>query len=203
MQTVSSIRPAKQWKGQDMAAIRFSRMRGLGRVQWIAAAAALSAVAIYLLVLRQLDHRAAAYLEGLRETDPTTYLTDLREVRGYDAFLTEYARLEGFDEFRPQPPGFLIGRWTMRDDMLRLTRGQAPKSCTDPATFEYGLFISARAEIVSLPVAYRLSGSTVEMRMAGDRTLPIRLIAYGARLDHLEFTPPGETRPVHAYLCGR
>ena len=29
------------------------------------------------------------------------------------------------------------------------------------------------------------------------------LIAYGARLDHLEFTPPGETRPVHAYLCGR
>jgi hypothetical protein len=108
MQTVSSIRPATQWKGQDMAAIRFSRMRGLGRVQWIAAAAALSAVAIYLLVLRQLDHRAAAYLEGLRETDPTTYLTDLREVRGYDAFLTEYARLEGFDEFRPQPPGFLM-----------------------------------------------------------------------------------------------
>ena len=186
-----------------MAAIRFTRMRRLSRAEWIVAAAALSAIAIYLLVLRQLDHRAAGYLDELREADPTTYLTDLREVRGYDAFLAEYARLEGFEQYRPQPPGFLIGRWTTRDDMLRLTHGQAPTACTDPVTFEYGLFVGKVGEEVSLPVQYRLSDNVAEMRTAEGQVFPIRLISYGARLDHLEFTPPGGAQPVYAYLCGR
>lgn len=188
-------------RDMDMAAIRFTRMRRLSRTEWIAAVVVLSAIAIYLLVLRQLDHRAAAYLEELRDSDPTTYLTDLREVRGYDAFLAEYSRIEGFEDFRPQPPGFLVGRWTTRQDMLRLTHGQAPNACTDPVTFEYGLYRGD--EGLSLPVQYRLVGDTAQMRTASDQVVPIRLVAYGARLDHLEFTPPGATQPVHAYLCGR
>lgn len=186
-----------------MAAIRFTRMRRISRAEWIAAIATLSAIAIYLLVLRQLDDRAASYLDDLRRNDPATYLTDLREVHGYDAFLSEYAVLEGFDEYRPQPPGFLVGRWTTRSDMLRLTHGQAPTSCTDPATFEFGRFVGDRAETAPMPVEYRLSGNTVEMRTADDRIIPIRLVAYGARLDHLEFVPPGKDLPVYAYLCGR
>ena len=176
-----------------MAAIRIRRIQGLSRGERIAVGIALIAIAAYFLLLRHLDGRAEIYFRDLRENDPATYLTNLREAQGFEAYLAEYAVLEGFDEFRPQTPGFLVGRWTMR----------GPDTCSDPAVFEYGLYMSPEAARTSTPVQYRLEGTDVLMRDYSDRVYPISLIAYGAQLDHLEFTPPGRESPVYAYLCGR
>lgn len=186
-----------------MAAIRIRRIQGLSRGERIAVGIALIAIAAYFLLLRHLDGRAEIYFRDLRENDPATYLTNLREAQGFETYLAEYAVLEGFDEFRPQTPGFLVGRWTMRESPLRLTPGQGPDVCSDPAVFEYGLYMSPEAAQTSIPVQYRLEGIDVLMRDYSDRVYPISLIAYGAQLDHLEFTPPGRKAPVYAYLCGR
>ncbi len=173
------------------------------RTEWIATGASLFAVIVYLLILRSLDHRAESYFQDLREGDPATYLTQLREAKGFAAYLPEYAELDGFGEYRPQPPSFLVGRWTMRTEMLRLTPGQAPATCINSATFDFGLFLTVESGGVALPVQYRLNGDVVEMRTRGDAVFPIKLVSYGAQLDHIQFTPPGHKVPVYAYLCGR
>ena len=178
-------------------------MRRPGRAEWIAAGVVMIAIAGYFLLLRHLDERARIYFQHLRDSDPATYLTNLRQARGFDTYLAEYAALEGFDDYSPQVPGFILGRWTMRDAPLRLIPGKGPDACSDPAVFEYGLYLSPETSETSTPVQYRLDGTTVLMRDYNDRVYPIRLIAFGAQLDHLEFVPPGREAPVYAYLCGR
>lgn len=186
-----------------MAQISLRGIRWPGPRQWLAVGGALVAVAAYLLVLRSLDHRAESYFRDLRDSDPATYLIQLREAKGFAAYLPEYAEIEGFADYRPKPPSFLVGRWTMRDAPLRLTPDQAPAICSDPVTFDFGLFLTVESGGVALPVQYRLTGETVEMRTRGGAVFPIALVSYGAQLDHVEFTPPGRTAPVYAYLCGR
>ncbi len=186
-----------------MAQLSLKVLRRLTPAEWVALGAALLAVLVYLLILGALDRRAERYFLDLRDSDPATYLTQLREAKGFAAYLPEYAALEGFGDYRPKPPSFLVGRWTMRTDTLRLTPGQAPAACTDPATFDFGLFLTLDSGGVALPVQYRLNGDVIEMRTRGDAVFPIALVSYGAQLDHIEFTPPGRKAPVFAYLCGR
>jgi hypothetical protein len=183
--------------------LNLTRLQKIRPAEWIAASAVLVAILVYLLVLRALDHRAERYFLDLRSSDPTTYLLQLREAKGFAAYLPEYAELEGFDAYKAQPPNFLVGRWTMRDEMLRLTPGQAPEACSDPVTFDFGLFLAAQADGKALSVFYRLSGDTVEMKTRTDQVIPIQLVSYGAQLDHIRFTPPGRDAPLFAYLCGR
>ncbi|WP_347312942.1 hypothetical protein [Defluviimonas sp. SAOS-178_SWC] len=186
-----------------MAQLSLNRMRLPSGTEWIAGGAALLATLVYLFVLHGLDRRAESYFMALRENDPATYLMQLREAKGFDAFLPEYAALEGLGDFTPRTPTFLIGRWTLREDMLRLTPGQAPSACSDPATFEFGLFLMVEAGGPALAVQYRIDGDTVEMRSSAQAVYPIRLVSFGAQLDHIEFTPPGRDTPAFAYLCRR
>ncbi len=186
-----------------MAQISLKGFSRPSRREWIAAGATLAATLIYFLVLGMLDRRAERYFEDLRESDPATYLNQLRESKGFSAYLPVYGELNGYDQYRPQPPVFIVGRWTMREEPLRLTPGQGPEACTDPVTFDFGLFLTVESGGVALPVQYRLDGEAVEMRARNDAVFPIQLVSYGAQLDHIEFTPPGHTAPVYAYLCGR
>ncbi|WP_146111545.1 hypothetical protein [Defluviimonas denitrificans] len=186
-----------------MAQISLKGFRRPSRGEWIAAGATLAATLVYFLVLGALDRRAARYFEELRSSDPATYLVQLREAKGFSAYLPVYGELNGYGDYRPQPPVFLVGRWTMREEALRLTPGQAPEVCSDPVTFDFGLLLTVESGGVALPVQYRLNGETVEMRARNDAVFPIKLVSYGAQLDHIEFTPPGHTAPVLAYLCGR
>ena len=186
-----------------MAQMSLNRLRKPTRTEWIATLATLAAVLAYVLVLGMLDKRAARYFTELRDSDPASYLLQLRESRGFEAFLEEYTALRHLDTFQPQAPSFLVGRWSMRADILRLTPGQAPERCLNPATFDFGLFLTVETGGVALPVQYRIAGNEVEMRGPGDAIFPIRLVSYGAELDHIEFTPPGHDTPVNAYHCGR
>jgi hypothetical protein len=190
-------------KEATMTQLSLKGIRKVRPAEWAAVGAALAVIIAYLLVLRALDHRAERYFLDLRSSDPATYLTQLREAKGFAAYLPEYTELEGFDAYGARPPGFLVGRWTMRDEMLRLTPGQAPEACTDPVTFDFGLFLAAQSDGKALSVYYRLNGDTVEMKDRNDQVFPIQLVSYGAQLDHIRFTPPGRDAPVFAYLCGR
>jgi len=186
-----------------MALLRLNRFRRPTTTEWVAGGVTLVAILAYLFVLRALDHRAERYFVDLRESDPATYLTQLREAKGFDAYLPEYAEIARFSDFRQSVPDFLIGRWTMREEMLRLTPGQAPGACSDPATFEFGLYLAAEAGGPAVAVQYRIEGDAVEMRTDDGTVIPIHLAGYGSQVDHIEFTPPGRDTSVFAYLCGR
>ncbi|MEZ5715089.1 MAG: hypothetical protein R3D85_07915 [Paracoccaceae bacterium] len=183
---------AKQW--------RHYRPSRLGMAL---SALAVVAIGAYFAVLHALDGRAEAYFTALRKSDPALYLSQLRDARGFPAFLEEYRILEGYDTFKPAAPSFLVGRWTMRNDPLRLTPGTAPAQCSDPVTFDYGIILMADTGEVSLRVSYAIEGQSVLFKAPGIDTFTIDLISFGAELDHIEFRPPGQAESVFAYQCGR
>lgn len=164
---------------------------------------ALVASGAYFAVLHNMDGRAETYFTDLRDSDPALYLSQLRESRGFPTFLTEYRAMEGYDVFKAAAPSFLVGRWTMRAEPLRLTPGTAPAQCSDPVTFDYGIVLMAETGEVSLRVSYAIEDQAVLLKAPGIDTFPITLVSFGAELDHIEFRPPAQTEEVFAYKCGR
>lgn len=185
-----------------MARLTMPWMRPLNRKEWIMAGVILLLMVAYFSGLKELDGRAEAYFRKTRDSNPDLYLEQLRAGRGFAAYLPEYAELDGFEDFAPHAPDFLIGRWTMRTETLRLTPGERPDQCSDPITFDYGLVLMVEPESSTLPVSYRIAEGQVELRnLQGDATYTVTPVSFGSQIDHLEFTPPGRSEPVFAYLC--
>ncbi len=161
------------------------------------------AIGLYFTILHVLDGRAETYFRDLRESNPPLYLTQLRESRGFEAYLEAYRDMNGYDAFKPAAPSFLVGRWTMRPQPLRLTPGTAPSECSAPVTFDYGIILMLESGGGALPVTYGIEGQNVLLKAANIDTFPIRLVSYGGQLDHIEFQPPGMTETRFAYRCGQ
>jgi len=162
-----------------------------------------AAMFIYFGVLHVLDGRAESYFQTLRQSDPDLYLTQLREASGFATYLASYTEMEGFGSYKSTTPTFLVGRWTLRHARLRLTPGTAPSECTAPVTFEHGLMLVHDNISAPIKVSYRIEGDTVQVKSADGTVLPVKIVSYGADLDHVEFVPPGQTAGVYAYTCGR
>ena len=167
--------------------------------------AALVAILGYFGGLHVLDGRAETYFQDLRGTDPDLYLAQLRDSRSFSAYLDEYRAMRGYDAYKPAAPSFLVGRWTMRPEPLRLTPGTPPGQCTDAVTFDYGVLLMSGGSDGVVPVQYRIEDQTVEVDVESEALdgFTIDLVSYGARLDHVEFQPPGRTETVYAYNCSR
>lgn len=186
-----------------MSRSRQWRMNRPTRVELLGYGAILAAAVAYFAVLHMLDGRAETYFRDLRKSDPSLYLTQIRESRSFPAYLDEYRTMRGYDQFRTAAPDFLVGRWTMRPGPLRLTPGTAPLLCSDPVTFNYGILLMAGEDDVAFGVTYAIEGETVVLNAQQLGTITVDLVSYGARLDHIEFQPPGQDRTVYAYNCGR
>ena len=172
------------------------------RIEVLSIGGALIAIPLYLAVLHNLDGRAETYFSNLRETDAELYLTQLRESRGFAAYVDEYREIRGYDEVRTAAPSFLVGRWTMRPEPLRLTPGTPPGRCVDPITFDYGIVLLAQGAEGAFDAGYRIEGQSVRIESPDQRNFSVDLVSYGARLDHLEFHLPGREDAVFAYSCG-
>jgi hypothetical protein len=185
-----------------MARLVMPRMRPLTQREWTSALVVLVSIATYFVALMVMDNRAAAYFRETRASDPDLYLEQLRSSRGFEAYLPEYAVLKGFEQFAPHPPAFLIGRWTMRDEPVRLTPGERPAQCSDPITFDYGLILMVEPESVALPVSYRIAEGKIEVRSVRGESFSLSPVSFGGLIEYLEFVPPGRSEPVYAYFCG-
>ncbi|WP_071675090.1 hypothetical protein [Nioella nitratireducens] len=173
------------------------------RVELLSYGAIAIAIGVYFTVLNVLDGRAEAYFETLREEDPALYLSQLRESRSFAAYVDEYRVMQDYDTFHPAAPDFLVGRWTMREEPLRLTPGTVPSTCSDPVTFDYGILLMLDGSDLALRVNYAIEEQRVLLNAPGIDVFPVDLISYGARLDHIEFQPPGRANRVYAYICSR
>ncbi|MGB8623873.1 MAG: hypothetical protein WCD16_13745 [Paracoccaceae bacterium] len=183
-----------------MTGIFEMRRIALRRSTLIFLACGIAFAIVYLVFLAYQDRRAAAYLEGLRHTDPDGYLEQIRMLDGFSRYAIEFGKLKKFDQFRPAAPAFMVGRWTLRDKPERIPVGTSP-NCSDPITFEYGRMEVTR-DGISLPSEFRLAGQLLEVRPRQGDPITVKLVSFGAAIDHLELIPPERDHLFYAYPCG-
>lgn len=159
------------------------------------------ALVLYVLFLNGQETRAARYMERLREADPGRYLVELKKVRGFDAYLTEYQRLFAFDSWRGEVPEFLLGRWSVSATEKRVSDAYLAADCIAPLILESGRLTLPGASVPLTPVQYRILGHRVEARLPDGAVLAMTLVASGVYLHHLELTLPGRSDRVFAYRC--
>lgn len=179
-----------------------TRLQMLRRTQHMLAGAAVFA-ALYTFYLAHQNNATERYLEGLRASDPVRYLDDIRRTEGFDSYVEKYRLLEGYVGRKDAAPGFLIGRWTLVDQLQRVPTGTLFPECRRPITFEHGLLgVGEGPGEVKYPISYRISGSAVYL--SGPDISPIRVViaAYGSAIDHLQLTLPDASGPTYAYPCG-
>ncbi|MCA8878803.1 MAG: hypothetical protein KDA73_02370 [Rhodobacteraceae bacterium] len=164
--------------------------------------AALVATALYFGYLTEQNNRARAFLTGLRQSDPALYLDELRRLDGFNAFLRAYREIRGFSNFGPQPPSFLVGRWTMRNAPVRMLPNTQSAVCPRPFMIDYGHVRITEPKDITDRASYRLSdGNMLEIRTRDHGRLSVQIVAFGSSIDYLVFTPPGADAPVYAYRC--
>jgi len=159
--------------------------------------------AIYVLYLAYENRQAEHYYAGLRQTDPVRYLDDLRKAEGFESYLAKFRLLEGYSDYKPGAPPFLVGRWSMKTAPERTAPGTVVADCSDPVTFEKGLVEMVTNDTKSqFQVQYRIYGTDIYIRAAKAGLTKVGLVIYGSAIDHLEFVPPGRSERVYGYLCG-
>jgi len=172
-----------------------------GNAAIVLASALIAAVLFsgYLVVQNRL---ARERFQALEVTDPPRYLDDLGLLQGFDVFLKAFRRMQDFAAFRPEAPRFLIGRWTMRGESVRLPPSGSFGLCENPMVIEYGHIEFRHERTRSTGAEFRLTEDGIlEVRTPDYGIIPIRIVAYGAQIDHLRLTPPGAERAVYAYPC--
>ncbi len=67
----------------------------------------------YIWFLNHQQSRAEQYFANLKKTAPQQYLNEVKGVAGYDFYLKEYRRINGYDRLKSKAPDFLLGRWSI------------------------------------------------------------------------------------------
>ncbi len=159
---------------------------------------------LYVFYLAAQERRAEAFFENLRREDPVRYLDDLRRSEGFESYLAKYRLLEGFVVSQPEAPSFLVGRWTLQDKPQRVPTGTVFADCRNPVTFEQGLFEVVQAgQKVQYQARYRIGGSDVFVSGPKLGLMRVVLLSYGGAIDHLELRPPGTSKVLYGYFCGK
>ena len=157
----------------------------------------------YFIYLAVQNHRAEVYFETLRQTDPVRYLDDLRKNEGFASFLEKYRLLEGYYAPKAAAPPFVVGRWTLRPAPMRVAPGTVFTDCKDSLVFERGLVeLSVGGERRQFPANYKIHGQSIDLFGPDLPGLAVRLVSYGATIDHLELVPPGRSATFYGYRCG-
>ncbi|MFC2968648.1 hypothetical protein [Acidimangrovimonas pyrenivorans] len=147
------------------------------------------------------NYRAEAYYEELRKTDPVRYLDDLRKNEGFANYLDKFRLLEGYYAPKAAAPPFLVGRWTLQPRPLRVAPGTVFADCQDVLVFERGLVeMTVNGKLTTFPTTYRIYNQSIQLM--GLNALEVKLVSYGAAIDHLELTPPGRDKTFYGYRCG-
>jgi hypothetical protein len=156
---------------------------------------------LYLVFLAYQEQHARHRLVALRQSDPDSYLDQVRMLEGFDRYILEFRTIKGFDQFRSNAPIFMIGRWTLRASPERLPVGTLP-ACSDPILFEYGR-VKLPRDGIDLLADFRLDGANLVVRPRAGEPFSVKVVGFAAAIDHLELVPPGRDTVSYAYPCVR
>ena len=162
---------------------------------------ALSAILLagYVWFLDRQEARAAQYFQDLRSTAPDQYLNEVRQVSGFDFFLSEYADLKGYGTDQSAAPDFMLGRWSLSFQKKRVSDTYRAAECVDVLLIENGR-VTYPGQTEPTKATYRLADNHLFIGH-GSGTALVTLIGSGIHLHHIELVQPGSDGPAYGYPC--
>ncbi len=164
-------------------------------------ALAIVALFFYVWFLNHQESRAEKYFADMRTSNPVKYLNEVKQVSGFEDFLREYARIKGYDTFKPKTPEFLLGRWSITPVAKRVSDSYESISCMNPLLIENGRITYPGENHPRTGLTFRLNGPLLTVRQPGQPEEIIRIVSSGVFLHHLELVLPGETKTSYGYRC--
>ncbi len=184
-----------------MVSFRIARRSRSFRINAWAAIGLLAAFTAYVLTLTQIQHTTERTYAELRNTDPDLYLAKIRQAEGFRVYLRQFTELKGYQTPQTEAPPFLIGRWALHDQPLRVDDAYVPPLCLDDVVIQDGDIRTGRPKRASYPVRYQIQDSKVMALREKAAPIVIVPVGYGTHVNHIEVKLPGSDEPRYGYLC--
>ncbi|MGA7972704.1 MAG: hypothetical protein WCA36_07855 [Pseudolabrys sp.] len=183
-----------------MVGFRLARRARKLRINAWFAAGLLVAFGAYVIALTQMQHTTERTYAALRVSDPDLYLAKIRQAEGFRTYLRQFAALKGQTPQTEAPP-FLIGRWALYDQPMRVDDAYVPPICLDDVVIQDGSLRTGRPHRASYPVRYRIDGAKVVAERDNAPPIIIVPVGYGVHVNHIEIKLPGSDKKRYGYVC--
>jgi len=183
-----------------MVGFRLARRSRRLRINAWFAAGLLVAFGVYVIALTQMQHTTERTYAALRVSDPDLYLAKIRQAEGFRTYLRQFAALKGQAPQAEAPP-FLIGRWALHDQPLRVDDAYVPPMCLDDVVIQDGSIRTGRPQRASFPVRYQVGDTKVTAVRDNAAPIVIVPVGYGVHVNHIEIKLPGSDKTRYGYVC--
>jgi hypothetical protein len=162
--------------------------------------ASLALFAAYVFALTQIQHSTEKTYAELRASDPDLYLSKIRQAEGFRVYLRQFNELKGYGTPKLEAPPFVIGRWVLYDEPMRVDDAYVPPVCLDDVVIQDGLIRTGRPKPADYKVHYVIEGPMVLAQRDNGPPISIVPIGYGVHVNHIVIMLPG-AKPRYGYLC--
>ena len=184
-----------------MVSFRIARASRRFRINAWVGLALLVAFGAYVLALTQMQHTTERTYAELRHSDPDLYLAKIRQAEGFRVYLREFVELKGYQTPQTEAPPFLIGRWALYDEPMRVDDAYVPPMCLDDIVIQDGNIRTGRPKRASYPVRYQMQGEKVLADREKAAPIVIVPVGYGTHVNHIEVRLPGSETTRYGYEC--
>jgi len=157
--------------------------------------------AAYVFALTQIQHSTEKTYAALRASDPDLYLSKIRQVEGFRVYLRQFSQLKDYKTPQLEAPPFVIGRWVLYEEPMRVDDAYVPPVCLDDVVIQDGMIRTGRPKRTQYKVQYVIDGMRVLAQRNQGPPIVIVPVGYGVHVNHIEVTLPGQTKPRYGYLC--
>ncbi len=161
----------------------------------------LAAFAAYVLALTQMQRTTERTYAELRNTDPDLYLAKIRQAEGFRTYLRQFTELKGYQTPQTEAPAFLIGRWVLYDEPMRVDDAYVPPICLDDIVIQDGNIRTGRPKRASYSVRYQIQGTDVMAVRENASPIVIVPVGYGTHVNHIQVKLPGTQKTRYGYEC--
>jgi hypothetical protein len=184
------------------AMVNFNIARSSRRFRFTAGVGIVSLVLFgaYVFALTQIQHSTEKSYAELRATDPDLYLSKIRQAEGFRVYLRQFTEMKGYGTPKLEAPPFVIGRWVLYDEAMRVDDAYVPPVCLDDVVIQDGLIRVGRPKPAEYKVHYVIEGPLVLAQRESASPISIVPIGYGVHVNHIVVTLPG-SKPRYGYLC--
>ncbi len=133
--------------------------------------------------------------------DPDLYLAKIRQAEGFRTYLREFTALKGYQTPQTIAPPFLIGRWVLYDEPMRVDDAYVPPMCLDDIVIQDGNIRTGRPKQASYPVRYQIQGANVMALREDAAPIVIVPVGYGTHVNHIEVRLPDSDETRYGYQC--
>lgn len=184
-----------------MVSLRLARNSRRLRINTWVAIGLLAAFGAYVLALTQMQHTTERTYAELRNSDPDLYLATIRRTEGFRVYLREFTALKGYQTPQVEAPPFLIGRWALHNQPMRVDDAYVPPVCLDDVVIQDGNIRTGRPKSASYLVRYQVKDAKVLALRDSAPPIVITPVGYGVHVNHIEITLPGSQKIRYGYVC--